>query len=176
MRHTQVRDVHHTTGTCLTFTCSIGRAPSSHTHGTWPPPTGDTHAGSPAASQHGLGDVPCILQDMPASTSAGQGVLQEEPASSLLSKQAVSGGPSCQVEGCDRDLCLLSAYHQKCRICDLHIKAPSFSRAGLLQRFCQRCGRCHELGAFEGTRRSCRAQLAKHNARSAPYMPHFSPS
>ena len=75
------------------------------------------------------------------------------------------GGPACQVEGCDRDLAALSAYHQKCRVCDLHIKAPSFVRAGLLQRFCQRCGRCHELGAFEGTRRSCRAQLAKHNAR-----------
>ena len=84
---------------------------------------------------------------------------------------AVPGGPACQVEGCDRDLAVLSAYHQKCRVCDLHIKAPSFARAGLLQRFCQRCGRCHELGAFEGTRRSCRAQLAKHNARWGQLAP-----
>ena len=90
----------------------------------------------------------------------------EEAASGLTGKQAASGsGPSCQVEGCDRGLSVLSAYHQKCRICDVHIKAPSFVRAGLVQRFCQRCGRCHELDAFEGTRRSCRAQLAKHNAR-----------
>ncbi len=108
--------------------------------------------------------------------SGGQAVLQGEPASSLHSKQAPSGGPSCQVEGCDRDLGVLSAYHQKCRICDVHIKAPSFLRAGLLQRFCQRCGRCHELGAFEGTRRSCRAQLAKHNARLPPRLAHCAPS
>ncbi|CAL8467674.1 g7212 [Coccomyxa elongata] len=75
------------------------------------------------------------------------------------------GGPSCQVEGCNRELSDLSAYHQKCRICDIHIKAPSFMRAGLKQRFCQRCGRCHELDAFEGSKRSCIAQLVKHNAR-----------
>ncbi|EIE24648.1 hypothetical protein COCSUDRAFT_65460 [Coccomyxa subellipsoidea C-169] len=71
----------------------------------------------------------------------------------------------CRVEGCRRELSDLSAYHQKCRICDIHIKAPSFMRAGLKQRFCQRCGRCHELDAFEGSKRSCIAQLAKHNAR-----------
>ncbi len=70
-----------------------------------------------------------------------------------------------QVEGCARDLSELSTYHQKCRICDIHIKAPVFLRAGIQQRFCQRCGRCHALDAFEGTKRSCRAQLAKHNAR-----------
>ena len=34
-----------------------------------------------------------------------------------------------------------------------------------MQRFCQRCGRCHELSAFDGDRRSCREQLARHNAR-----------
>lgn len=72
-----------------------------------------------------------------------------------------------QVEGCTRALGALSAYHQKCRICDLHIKAAAFQRAGAVQRFCQRCGRAHGLDAFEGTRRSCRAQLAKHNARCA---------
>lgn len=78
-----------------------------------------------------------------------------------------------QVEGCNRELSDLSAYHQKCRICDIHIKAPSFMRAGLKQRFCQRCGRCHELDAFEGSKRSCIAQLAKHNARcAAAVFPH----
>lgn len=41
-------------------------------------------------------------------------------------------------------------------------------REGKLQRFCQRCGRCHELHAFDKDRRSCRAQLAKHNARFEP--------
>ena len=72
-----------------------------------------------------------------------------------------------QVESCRRELAGLSAYHQKCRICEVHLKAPCFERAGLPQRFCQRCGRCHELGAFQGAKRSCREQLAKHNARCA---------
>lgn len=38
-------------------------------------------------------------------------------------------------------------------------------RQGRLQRFCQQCGRCHELSEFEGNQRSCRAQLDRHNAR-----------
>jgi hypothetical protein len=62
-------------------------------------------------------------------------------------------------------------YHQKCRICDLHIKAASYTREGQRLRFCQRCGRAHSLDAFEGARRSCRAQLAKHNARCAAQRP-----
>ena len=168
--------MHHLTGMCLSVTCSVGKALPPNIHGTWIPHIKSVHAALPAASHHGSGEALCDTRDAPAFTSAGQGVLQGEPASSLLGKQAASGGPSCQVEGCDRDLGVLSAYHQKCRVCDVHIKAPSFLRAGLLQRFCQRCGRCHELGAFEGTRRSCRAQLAKHNARSAPHASDEAPS
>jgi hypothetical protein len=90
-------------------------------------------------------------------------------ASSITSSNTV------QVEDCRRELSDLSAYHQKCRICDVHIKAPSFMRAGLKQRFCQRCGRCHELDAFDGSKRSCIAQLAKHNARCAASLPCFRP-
>jgi hypothetical protein len=36
---------------------------------------------------------------------------------------------------------------------------------GRLQRFCQQCGRFHDLSAFDGNRKSCREQLNKHNAR-----------
>lgn len=36
---------------------------------------------------------------------------------------------------------------------------------GRLQRFCQQCGRFHDLSAFDGNRKSCREQLQKHNAR-----------
>ncbi len=36
---------------------------------------------------------------------------------------------------------------------------------GRLQRFCQQCSHFHGLDAFDGTRRSCREQLAAHNAR-----------
>ncbi len=38
-------------------------------------------------------------------------------------------------------------------------------RDGIQQRFCQQCGRFHTLDQFDGTRRSCRAMLQRHNAR-----------
>ena len=72
-----------------------------------------------------------------------------------------------QVESCRRELAGLSAQRQKLRICEVHFTALSFECAGLLQRFCQRCERCHELGAFDGAKRSCRVQRAKYNARCA---------
>ncbi|KAF6254109.1 hypothetical protein COO60DRAFT_1703503 [Scenedesmus sp. NREL 46B-D3] len=71
----------------------------------------------------------------------------------------------CQVPGCGRDLQGLKEYHQRYRICDVHIKLPQVMKDGRLQRFCQQCGRFHDLSAFDGNRKSCREQLQKHNAR-----------
>lgn len=34
---------------------------------------------------------------------------------------------------------------------------------GQLQRFCQQCGRFHDLDMFDGSKRSCRQRLAQHN-------------
>lgn len=88
-----------------------------------------------------------------------------------------AGSDSTQVEDCGRDLGGLTTYHQRCRICEVHIKLPSFVRHGTMQRFCQQCGRCHQLAAFDSGKRSCRAQLVKHNARcvlfsvTAPCIP-----
>ena len=42
---------------------------------------------------------------------------------------------------------------------------PQVMKDGRLQRFCQQCGRFHDLSAFDGNRKSCREQLQKHNAR-----------
>lgn len=36
---------------------------------------------------------------------------------------------------------------------------------GKRQRFCQQCGRFHDLCSFDGDKRSCRARLQRHNAR-----------
>jgi SBP domain len=36
---------------------------------------------------------------------------------------------------------------------------------GRRQRFCQQCGRFHDVTEFEGTRKSCRRKLARHNQR-----------
>ncbi len=42
---------------------------------------------------------------------------------------------------------------------------PSIMRDGILQRFCQQCGRFQPLSDFDGAKRSCRARLDRHNAR-----------
>ena len=41
----------------------------------------------------------------------------------------------------------------------------SIIREGKRQRFCQQCGRFHDLTSFDGDKRSCRARLQRHNAR-----------
>ncbi|GLI61733.1 hypothetical protein VaNZ11_004159 [Volvox africanus] len=71
----------------------------------------------------------------------------------------------CHVPSCNVDLSSLKEYHQRFRICDLHLKAEHVVRDGVLQRFCQQCGRFHTLSEFDGTKRSCRARLLRHNAR-----------
>lgn len=75
------------------------------------------------------------------------------------------GKLACQVPGCGKDLTGLKEYHQRYRICEVHIKLPQVMKEGKLQRFCQQCGRFHDLNAFDGNRKSCREQLSKHNAR-----------
>lgn len=75
------------------------------------------------------------------------------------------GPPTCQVEGCVTDLSGLKEYHNRYKICEYHLKIPSIIREGGRQRFCQQCGRFHNLGEFDGDKRSCRARLQRHNAR-----------
>lgn len=71
----------------------------------------------------------------------------------------------CQVDGCLNDLAGLKEYHNRYKICHHHLKIPSIVRAGHIQRFCQQCGRFHDIGEFDGDKRSCRARLQRHNAR-----------
>ncbi|KXZ54643.1 hypothetical protein GPECTOR_4g709 [Gonium pectorale] len=71
----------------------------------------------------------------------------------------------CHVDGCSADLTGLSSYYQRYRTCEAHLKAPSIMKDGIQQRFCQQCGRFHELAEFDGNKRSCRSRLASHNVR-----------
>lgn len=64
----------------------------------------------------------------------------------------------CHVDDCHVDLTALKEYHQRFRICDFHLKASVVLRDGIMQRFCQQCGRFHVLSEFDGTKRSCRAR------------------
>lgn len=61
-------------------------------------------------------------------------------------------GPVCQVEDCGEELTDLKEYHNRYRICEFHLKVPSIVRGGVVQRFCQQCGRFHDLGAFDSVR------------------------
>ena len=44
-------------------------------------------------------------------------------------------------------------------------QVSSIIREGKRQRFCQQCGRFHDVTSFDGDKRSCRARLQRHNAR-----------
>ncbi|KAL4422680.1 hypothetical protein ABPG75_008877 [Micractinium tetrahymenae] len=69
----------------------------------------------------------------------------------------------CRVAGCRLELA--PGYSAKYRICPVHYKMSSLEVDGKEQRFCQQCGRFHEVQAFEGERRSCKESLARHKQR-----------
>ncbi|PSC70905.1 2,4-dihydroxyhept-2-ene-1,7-dioic acid aldolase [Micractinium conductrix] len=50
-------------------------------------------------------------------------------------------------------------------VCREHATAAEVDRDGVPSRFCQQCGRFHELAAFDGHQRSCREQLAYRSKR-----------
>ena len=64
-----------------------------------------------------------------------------------------------QVDGCHESLRELKEYHQRYKICEHHLKLPCIIREGVKQRFCQQCGRFHDMVKFDGDKRSCRARL-----------------
>lgn len=71
----------------------------------------------------------------------------------------------CQVEDCTNDLSGLKAYHRRYKICKYHLKVKFIDKDGSRQRFCQQCGRFHDIHEFDGSKRSCRLRLRKHNER-----------
>jgi SBP domain len=71
----------------------------------------------------------------------------------------------CQVDDCRAPLEGLKDYHQRYKVCDVHLKIEWIEREGRKVRFCQQCGRFQPLEEFDGMKRSCRARLQKHNAR-----------
>ncbi|WIA16831.1 hypothetical protein OEZ85_013768 [Tetradesmus obliquus] len=77
----------------------------------------------------------------------------------------------CQVPGCGVSLEGTKEYHQRYRVCPQHAKVDALELHGVASRFCQQCGKFHELSQFDGARHSCRQQLQRHNAlrrRAAP--------
>lgn len=71
----------------------------------------------------------------------------------------------CQVDGCGEELVDAKKYYRRYRICQLHCNMPSMTVDGRRQRFCQQCGRFHDIGEFESAKRSCKRKLKRHNER-----------
>jgi len=59
----------------------------------------------------------------------------------------------------------MKEYHARYKICEQHLRANLVFNRGLEQRFCQQCGKFHNIEEFDGDKRSCRARLEKHNVR-----------
>lgn len=63
------------------------------------------------------------------------------------------------------DLKDMPIYFRRYKICREHMSVAVILIDGVVQRFCQQCGRFHELTAFKGTQKTCEARLSIHNAR-----------
>ena len=59
----------------------------------------------------------------------------------------------------------MKEYHARYKICEQHLRASLVINRGREQRFCQQCGKFHNIEEFDGDKRSCRARLEKHNVR-----------
>ena len=72
----------------------------------------------------------------------------------------------CLVPGCTTSR-ELTRYERRAMLCALHLKAASVTVGGAPHRFCQKCRRLEPLPLFDGSRRSCRAQLQAVKAKRA---------
>lgn len=65
------------------------------------------------------------------------------------------------MEGCNKDIRVEKDYYQRYRICEEHLKLGSLLKDGIPQRFCQQCGRFHELAEFDGDKRCVPLPLSR---------------
>ncbi|GAB4817623.1 hypothetical protein N2152v2_004669 [Parachlorella kessleri] len=156
--------------------CAAAARLASHLHpdspgstDCWEAPQRGQHAGVTAAAAAAAsgGADPGLKGRAPGESSRlaqgqgpGAGKAQPRSKALLANRRTV-----CQADGCNRDLSTLTYYHQRNRICEMHIRADAFSRDGEQLRFCQRCGHSHPLADFDPGKHSCRKQLERHNAR-----------
>ncbi|EFN52419.1 hypothetical protein CHLNCDRAFT_138913 [Chlorella variabilis] len=102
---------------------------------------------APAGAAYAAGSLPAPSPDRPVKRKPGRPALHH----------------GCQI--CGASLDGLKLFHQRYHICVPCMASESVLVKGIQQRFCQQCGRFHELAAFAPTMRSCRKQLAKHAER-----------
>ena len=113
-------------------------------------------------------DAPLVLHARPAEAPDGQGIANIPELSPLITRRDVARRDLpmyCHVVGCNIGLAAQAEYYQRYRICKDHLRASALLVDGIPQRFCQQCGRFHNLDAFDADKRNCRARLAQHNSR-----------
>lgn len=126
---------------------------------------GESHAADLAALPL---DAPLVLQSRPADAPAPQALVDIPELSPLITRRDVARRDLpmyCHVIGCNLGLAAQAEYYQRYRICKDHLRAAALQVDGIPQRFCQQCGRFHNLDAFDADKRNCRARLAQHNSR-----------
>eukprot|EP00803_Ostreobium_quekettii_P011684 evm.model.scf_3221.1 EVM.evm.TU.scf_3221.1 scf_3221:9343-14256(+) len=119
------------------------------------------HKGGRAGDQMACGDGELRAEDEGEGGNLASPVLITRPSSSKGNK----GPLVCQVQGCNRDLSQEKKYYKRYRVCMDHLKMQAICVDGKLQRFCQQCGRFHDLSHFDGDKRNCRERLNQHNRR-----------
>ncbi|GLT45822.1 hypothetical protein SLA2020_196260 [Shorea laevis] len=77
------------------------------------------------------------------------------------------GGVSCRADFCTRTGA--KPFFRRHNVCEAHAIASVVIVDGTEQRFCQQCGRFHELLEFDEGLRSCRKSLAWQNVRYRPW-------
>ncbi|GMH44110.1 hypothetical protein BSKO_12044 [Bryopsis sp. KO-2023] len=111
---------------------------------------------------------PTAIQSIPHHDA---GVLAPQPIAApvLITRPSSAKGSKgplvCQVQGCNRDLSQEKKYYKRYRVCMEHLKMQAIYVDGELARFCQQCGRFHDLSKFDGQKRNCRERLSQHNRR-----------
>ena len=116
-----------------------------------------------------------------------------EPKAAGTSKRRAQRAATCTALGCSEALYSLGPYYMRNRLCPTHLRAEQLllTQEGPVLRFCQvcsrtnpllhrhrfvltpfrrhpgaqKCNRCHDVGAFEGVKRTCKAQLNMYSAR-----------
>lgn len=76
----------------------------------------------------------------------------------------------CSVDGCSHRMEDQPLYYQRYKVCKDHLRKWSLLVQGVAQRFCQQCGRFHNIEEFDAKKRNCKARLEKHNSRRRKYV------
>lgn len=115
-----------------------------------------------APSNRNLDGTDRVTRGVKLSWQSSKTSIEAQPSSSSKGKFVL-----CQAAGCTADMSSFSNYLRRNKICQEHLRAPSYIHRtdDTTMRFCHRCGYGHLLAEFDGDKHSCRVKLELHNAR-----------